>query len=1577
MAAADTGFTPSEKAGIKKLFSSLGFSVNAAIASGDQHTEVDDDWFADAKVAILVADGETDNNQDCPGLCDDDSLADDFDAVQGKSESDEDEPPGLCDESSSEDGADFACEVDADSDEENPPGLCDDVSSDDDDDVPQVVQRKFDLDHDAIKLSKGMQQHFSMYTTAQDLARMLWLVDSGASRNFCKSREHFISLDLSARPLKVGTSDSEGQGFVTQGKGTVRVFVTTRKGKVIPMDFEAWYAPHVSMNIISYYTARWAGINVHLDDRPWLQYGKDKANLVFDGKKSLDRGVLPFLQCVEDPATLAQASVTGMIPPPVVLPPVATVLPVNLPVVSPVLSGDAEVNALRVKHTARSVAGHVRKQTAEARAVQKLRPLSLEELHYVKGHRAMEGLLKESRAGIHSGIRLTTTEPTPCAVCRKTKFDMPPSQKRAFHRAEEPGERWEGDLKGPMRVRGYGGVFYILFLLCSCSRHVLVDFLAKKSDAAQRMLEMLDFESKHHGHHWRMLFTDGGGEFVNGLTEAYCARAGVSHKHSAPYVHDHNGGAERVIRTVVNIARAMMAACDVPPSCWPFAVRYAVVIYNSSSHSALPVGVVPAVAYGLQATPHERLQLFGCRAEIKVMKPRAVETMDPDQAVSAWFVGLSDELPGYLFLTPDFTVVHASIARFAPLSELRARTGRFAAVDWWDEMSESEEREAAGMPASGVAAREEGASPAASPPVLPELPADEYTAERVADLLAELDASPPAITRDLGVAGGGGVSWLGRLERRAIARAADPDAGGEGVEEGKEGVEPAQPRVGPVLRSHTVAARAPPEAASLAPRRELAGRPAAPKQAVGDVGTEGGEQERPGMHSDGVLRARPSVRAPAGLDELPPHPSAVAQSPGPAALPGGVEVRAPATMTSPGASVGVPAAPEPPPTGGERRSARQSAPRQAFNISSTAGQSYRANVAAAEVGRAMADGEPSGLDAGRAGQGPGVPGTEGTVSIAVLRAGQWAWRSVQPDGPMVNGVYTRLAMTTVDVPDLTPLDSQLPDSIMLGAPRSRKQMLLRPDRQKFLDAEGKEFGGLEEMGTWEEAIVAVGTKLLGNMMVYTIKPDGRYKARFVVMGNQVGDDVEQPESSSPTASRTSVFLLLCLALELGWPVYGFDVTQAYLYGTIPEQYRFYMRVPPGYKTRMQAPPGFMVALWLRRALYGMRFSGRLWNERIHKALLEQGFVSLGGDPCVYVCLRRSLVIVLFVDDLLLTGEKQTDIDCVRRGLKRQFKMTDQGEVTEFLGMEIARTATTITVTQRRYITEKLEEFKQYLPRGAPLVPWVITRCTDKTECPEPGSERAREMSKLPYRSLTGSLMYAAVVTRPETLKVVTDLSRFNSNPGIAHWRAALHVLAYLGGSREKGLRFTASGTRSRAALRLRAFVDASFAPEAESVADPRSCGGTLVQLLGGPVMVSCDRHGRTTLSTMESEYAQLSNGVRNIEWVRSLAAGMGFPQEGPTPTYEDNEQVFLGVVRAVPSARTRYVVVRYAHVREAVADRILEVIQIGTAEQLADLLTKLLGREVFVRLREWVLGYTELVPTPVSSAAHRIAEQGK
>ncbi len=85
--------------------------------------------------------------------------------------------------------------------------------------------------------------------------------------------------------------------------------------------------------------------------------------------------------------------------------------------------------------------------------------------------------------------------------------------------------------------------------------------------------------------------------------------------------------------------------------------------------------------------------------------------------------------------------------------------------------------------------------------------------------------------------------------------------------------------------------------------------------------------------------------------------------------------------------------------------------------------------------------QPSGLDSGRETQ--GAPLTNGVVSLAVLRNGAWAWRSVVAVGPPTDGTSTQMAMTTVEVRDLPPLPSQQSESIILGAPRSRKQMLQR------------------------------------------------------------------------------------------------------------------------------------------------------------------------------------------------------------------------------------------------------------------------------------------------------------------------------------------------------------------------------------------------------------------------------------------------------------------------------------------------------------------------------------------------------
>ncbi len=161
---------------------------------------------------------------------------------------------------------------------------------------------------------------------------------------------------------------------------------------------------------------------MHLTDRPWVQYGRDKVDMVFEGRRSLERGVLPFIQAVPDPATAANTTVQSVPPAaapaklpvavpamlPVVSPPVppeavraaSSGLAVHVPALAPPAAqsaGGESAQALRIKHTARRVEGpvekgkataqrgaaHVQQQKVEALAQQRLRPLSLEELHYI------------------------------------------------------------------------------------------------------------------------------------------------------------------------------------------------------------------------------------------------------------------------------------------------------------------------------------------------------------------------------------------------------------------------------------------------------------------------------------------------------------------------------------------------------------------------------------------------------------------------------------------------------------------------------------------------------------------------------------------------------------------------------------------------------------------------------------------------------------------------------------------------------------------------------------------------------------------------------------------------------------------------------------------------------------------------------------------------------------------------------------------------------------------------------------------------------------------------------------------
>ena len=155
-------------------------------------------------------------------------------------------------------------------------------------------------------------------------------------------------------------------------------------------------------------------------------------------------------------------------------------------------------------------------------------------------------------------------------------------------------------------------------------------------------------------------------------------------------------------------------------------------------------------------------------------------------------------------------------------------------------------------------------------------------------------------------------------------------------------------------------------------------------------------------------------------------------------------------------------------------------------------------------------------------------------------------------------------------------------------------------------------------------------------------------------------------------------------------------------------------------------------------------------------------------------------------------------------------------------------------------------------------------------------------------------MYLAVGTRPDIAFAVALLSKFVVNPGYKHWQAALHVLRYLRGTHDHGLRYAKAShaateltdeMRLQLAEALYGFVDADFATDPDS---SRSVSGQVFVMNGGAISWRSKQQPIVTTSTCHAEYVAACEASRETVWLRELLSEMGLEIGAPTPLYEDN-----------------------------------------------------------------------------------------
>jgi hypothetical protein len=444
----------------------------------------------------------------------------------------------------------------------------------------------------------------------------------------------------------------------------------------------------------------------------------------------------------------------------------------------------------------------------------------------------------------------------------------------------------------------------------------------------------------------------------------------------------------------------------------------------------------------------------------------------------------------------------------------------------------------------------------------------------------------------------------------------------------------------------------------------------------------------------------------------------------------------------------------------------------------------------------------------------------------------------------------------------------------------------------------------------------------------------RFKARLVAKGySQVpGEDFDL--TFAPVARWDSIRTILSIAAIRDMELRHLDIKTAYLNGHLEEE--IYMKMPS------IAGNGYWL---LKKGLYGLKQAGRAWYIEFSGTMQNIGFARCESDWGVY---KRShgndlALATTIVDDIALATDTKEESDAITNELRKKYELTDGGDLTLMAACRVTRwrNRRSLMLDQELYTTTLLRDFQMDTANGT-LTPFPSKCYLTRDMCPKTEEERT-ELTKIPYRRLIGKLIYLVVASRPDIAWAVRELSKFVSNYGWDHWKAAKHLLRYLSGTRSRGLIF---GNVDNPYPIFRTFTDSDWA----TGEDRKSISGYIIMIGGGPVAWSSKQQAVIALSSCEAEYLSTSHGARETVWLKSLLDELGFPQTEP-PLYCDNTGTIQCAQDPHSHSKMKHIDIRHHFIRDCVNRGLIHVIHIPGIENIADLLTKCLGKIIH---RKWL-----------------------
>ena len=521
-------------------------------------------------------------------------------------------------------------------------------------------------------------------------------------------------------------------------------------------------------------------------------------------------------------------------------------------------------------------------------------------------------------------------------------------------------------------------------------------------------------------------------------------------------------------------------------------------------------------------------------------------------------------------------------------------------------------------------------------------------------------------------------------------------------------------------------------------------------------------------------------------------------------------------------------------------------------------------------------------------------------------------------------------------------------------PRTVEECRCRHDWPKWKEAMQTELKSLEKREVFGKiCLTPMGVKPVGYKWVFVRKRNEkneivRYKARLVAQGFSQIPGIDYEETYSPVVDATTLRFLVSLTVSEGLKMRLMDVVTAYLYGSLDTD--IYMKVPDGLKLPENHKPRQLLSIKLKRSLYGLKQSGRMWYNRLSEYLMKEGFKNNQISPCVFIKRSQSgfAIIAVYVDDLNIIGTSN-ELEKTAKYLMKEFEMKDLGQTKFCLGLQIEHLSNGIFVHQSNYIERVLKRF--FMDKAHPIgTPMVVRSLNMKNDPFRPREENEEVLGpEVPYLSAIGALMYLANNTRPDIAFSVNLLARYSNSPTQRHWKGIKQLFRYLRGTQDLGLFY-----QPRQDATLTGYADAGY------LSDPlnaKSQTGYLFTYGGTAISWKSTKQTLTATSSNHAELIALYEAGRECVWLRSMIdniqgeCGMKRVTENPTIIYEDNSACISQVTEGyIKGDRTKHLSPKLFFTHDLQKEGKIDVQQIQSCENLADLFTKSLPSTSFHKL---------------------------